>query len=371
MERGASSLGRIAADCPLRHTVNVNSRSRTLSATVATVCIPVYNRAESVCRAIDSALTQDLEGLEVLVVDNCSTDGTWNAIRSFRDSRLRPVRNSVNRGMFGNFNRCLQLARGEFLRFLCSDDMLTHGTIAREVATLRDRTNATLVTTRCEHVDERGNLLYRSADYLAAGQYSGSTLIHEAMWFLAQYAGNVFNFPSGILFRRAAAHKAGAFAESLGGAADLDYWLRLLDHGDGIVLDEPGCRVVEHAGRASHELFYAGRYMRGHFELLRRRERGLRTAGADTDRMLTLMGGRCLAYVIKSLMRGRIDSGRLHWQMRAEYRVPLAAALNALFFQIMLRARRRIFGTRIRPCRLFRRSMGEFPPNAEPSAKAA
>jgi glycosyltransferase involved in cell wall biosynthesis len=99
-----------------------------------TVAIPVFNRKDMVQRAVASALAQPVSSLDVLVVDNCSTDGTWDALQRLSDPRLRLVRNSHNVGLFGNFNRCLDLATGTYLRFLCSDDTLAAGCLQREIS---------------------------------------------------------------------------------------------------------------------------------------------------------------------------------------------------------------------------------------------
>ena len=69
---------------------------------ICTVAIPVYNRRDLVQRALQSVLTQDIDDLDILVVDNCSDDGTWEALTAYRDPRLRLVRNERNVGLFGN-----------------------------------------------------------------------------------------------------------------------------------------------------------------------------------------------------------------------------------------------------------------------------
>jgi len=91
---------------------------------LVSICIPTYNRAGMVGDAIGSALAQTYPALEVLVVDNASTDGTAEVVASFRDPRLRFVRNPENLGLFGNFNRCIELARGTLIHLLHSDDTI-------------------------------------------------------------------------------------------------------------------------------------------------------------------------------------------------------------------------------------------------------
>lgn len=84
------------------------------------VIIPVWNRAREVCRAIDSALAQTLAPLEVLVIDDGSTDDTAQALARYGE-RIRVLRQS-NQGVAAARNTGIANARGELLAFLDSDD---------------------------------------------------------------------------------------------------------------------------------------------------------------------------------------------------------------------------------------------------------
>jgi cellulose synthase/poly-beta-1,6-N-acetylglucosamine synthase-like glycosyltransferase len=94
---------------------------------LVSICIPTYNRAEMVGDAIRSALAQTYPAIEVVVVDNASTDRTAEVVASLQDPRLRFVRNESNLGLFGNFNRCIELARGSLVHILHSDDTIPPG----------------------------------------------------------------------------------------------------------------------------------------------------------------------------------------------------------------------------------------------------
>jgi len=91
---------------------------------LVSICIPTYNRASMVGEAIRSALGQTYAPLEVLVVDNASADTIEDVVGSFHDPRLKLVKNEKNLGMFGNFNRCIELARGKYIHILHSDDYI-------------------------------------------------------------------------------------------------------------------------------------------------------------------------------------------------------------------------------------------------------
>jgi glycosyltransferase involved in cell wall biosynthesis len=216
--------------------------------TKCTVAIPVYNRQNLTLNhvALESALAQDMPDLEILVVDDCSTDGTYETLQSYHDPRLRLVRNERNVGLFGNFNRCLHLAQGQYLRILCSDDKLIPGCLGREVDIMDVHPNVVLLSTRGRRVDESGRILGPQAHHFRSGIYSGQQAIHAALWFQAHYAYNPFNYPSGILLRREVAIQVGLFDTTMRMAGDVDFFLRMLERGDLAVLDALGCEITMH-----------------------------------------------------------------------------------------------------------------------------
>ena len=219
-----------------------------------TIAIPVYNREKFIGRAIDSALAQNVSDLEVLVVDNCSTDHTWEVLHTYRDSRLRLVRNETNLGLFGNFNCCLSLAKGKYLRFLCSDDTLVAGTLKREIAVMDAHPHVALLSTRGQRMDEEGNFLGFQADHFKQGVYSGNKSIYAILWYQAYYAYNSLNYPSGILIRRDFSEQVGQFDVNMKMLGDVDFFLRVLEHGDLAVLNTLGCNITIHVNQQSSYL---------------------------------------------------------------------------------------------------------------------
>src|SRR4051794_32697132 len=91
---------------------------------VVSVCIRVFNGQDYVGVCIDYALGQTFPDFELLVVDNCSDDRTPEIVRSYHDQRIRYIRNDRNLGMGGNFNRCLELARGKYIVIIPHDDLI-------------------------------------------------------------------------------------------------------------------------------------------------------------------------------------------------------------------------------------------------------
>jgi len=97
------------------------------------VIVPVFNRAEMIAEAVKSILTQSLSDLEIIVVDDGSSDGSQAVVEAIDDSRIRLIRHARNQGIPGARNTGLAAARGEFIAWLDSDDVARPSRLERQV----------------------------------------------------------------------------------------------------------------------------------------------------------------------------------------------------------------------------------------------
>lgn len=97
-----------------------------MSRPLASILIPVYNRAALIEQTVRSALAQTYAPIEVVVVDNASTDGTWDVLQQLarQDTRLRIFRNDSNIGPVRNWRACAEQACGDYAKILWSDDLI-------------------------------------------------------------------------------------------------------------------------------------------------------------------------------------------------------------------------------------------------------
>lgn len=107
---------------------------------LVSILIPVYNRELFIADCIDSALNQTFSNIEVVVIDNASTDNTWNICKKYekQDARVRIFRNNENIGPVKNWICCSQKARGKFSKILFSDDLLDPDCISMMLRILED-----------------------------------------------------------------------------------------------------------------------------------------------------------------------------------------------------------------------------------------
>ena len=227
------------------------------STPLCTIAIPVYHRMDSALAfaAVESALRERGRDIEILIVDDHTTDGTWERIRGLvTDDRARLLRNDRNLGLFQNFNRCLDQARGRYVRILCSDDVLEPGSLHAELAVMERHPDMALLTTRGLRVDPDGRVLGLQAGALPEGYYRGDRGIAAVLRANSDTGYNSLNYPSGVLLRRTAADAAGRFRIDMRMSADVEYFLRVIQHGALGVLNRIGCRITVHDDQVGSRL---------------------------------------------------------------------------------------------------------------------
>lgn len=130
-----------------------------VSRPLVSILIPVYNRRELVRRSIESALAQTYPWVEVVVCDNCSTDGTYEVVQEYARStrRLKALRHSKNLGPVRNWMSCLKHSAGEYVKFLFSDDWIAPTYVERTLAILQSRRDVGFVFSSVDiHFDLAG-----------------------------------------------------------------------------------------------------------------------------------------------------------------------------------------------------------------------
>jgi glycosyltransferase involved in cell wall biosynthesis len=96
------------------------------------IIIPTYNAAQTLPKALESVLGQTRKDLEILIIDNCSTDNSLQIANSLNDERIK-IHSAKDKGVYDAMNRGIEYARGEWLYFLGSDDHLFDNEVLNDV----------------------------------------------------------------------------------------------------------------------------------------------------------------------------------------------------------------------------------------------
>ena len=189
-----------------------------MPADLVTVVVVAYNNWPDVELAVHSALCQSHRAVEVIVVDNSSTDATAQELPVLFGDRIRYVRQPNTRDS-GAYNTGMRLARGEFVQFLDGDDLLAPDKLEKQVAAFAGEPAADVI-----FGDVR---TFRTLPGpVESCDSSPRDLDDMLLAFLARY-GNLVIPMAGMLFRRSALEKVGPFDETLY-CSDVDYELRAL-----------------------------------------------------------------------------------------------------------------------------------------------
>jgi len=182
---------------------------------IVSVVIPTFNRAHLVGQAIKSVLCQTYQGFEIIVVDDASIDNTEEVVKGFGNPRIHFLRNSQNHGASWARNSGAEVAQGEYLAFLDSDDLWYPEFLERQLTALNDfPLDVGMIC--CSMVRKQGeshSVITPSATYLT---FDGN---------LVQARGGLCS--SSFVVRRAAFHTIGGFDVNFSSFQDFDFLLRM------------------------------------------------------------------------------------------------------------------------------------------------
>lgn len=198
------------------------------------VVMPAYNIEPYIAAAVRSALAAGLSDVEVLVVDDGSTDGTVAAVRAIDDARVTVIETARSGGPSRPRNIGLAQARAPYVSMLDSDDLLKPDKLAASVAALEACPSAGLAFGDYEKMDPEGNVFETSFVYDYPVFQGLAWLPAGDDWRLIQQRelarGLLYeNFigTSGVVMRTELVRRLGGFLEEIPNGDDLDLWFRL------------------------------------------------------------------------------------------------------------------------------------------------
>jgi glycosyltransferase involved in cell wall biosynthesis len=195
------------------------------------LCIPAFQAERHLKATLDSVLAQNYSNLEIVIVDNNSSDGTRDILATVTDDRVRIIRNTTTVPMVDNWNLVVQQSRGQFVKLICADDTIEPDCAAAQSAILQGNPDVALVSARTDFIDDEGMLLRRARGLGGVvGRQSGERVVRQ----IVRSGSNPIGPPVSAMFRRDDFDRCGGFVrESLfPNIIDVGLWVRLLQIGD-------------------------------------------------------------------------------------------------------------------------------------------
>lgn len=199
---------------------------------LVSVVIPAYNHGAYLDAAIRSVLDQDYPRIELIVIDDGSTDDTKSVLEKYAEQFH--FESQANAGQVATLNRGWQMSRGEILAYLSADDLLMPTAVTRAVACLGKNSDAVLVYCDFNLVDPHSQVVRR----VTTADFDYATMVSE----LLCYPG------PGAFLRRSAFERAGTWDRQFRQMPDFEYWLRLGLHGRFVRIPEVLAAFRVHPG---------------------------------------------------------------------------------------------------------------------------
>jgi len=207
---------------------------------LVSVVIPVYNCERYVLSALESIVNQSYKNIEIIVVDDKSTDNSLKIIKSVssKDKRVVVLELPKNCGVSGARNKGIVVSRGEYYASMDADDIAVPSRIEKQVAFLEGNPNIAFVGLQIQIIDESGRII---------GNRNYPTNIKDV--YKRILLGNPFPGP-GLLIRNSVLKELGGYNENLPVCEDYDLCLRLLRNSNGLNLKDSLLLYRLHKGQS-------------------------------------------------------------------------------------------------------------------------
>lgn len=202
--------------------------------------MPLFNTAAFIRETLDSILAQNFQDFELIIVDDCSTDGSVKIVESYSDPRIRLLKNETNIGVAAARNLGLDAAKGEFLAFFDSDDVALPGCFETKIKLLNANPRLQIIGSRMQGIDHTGTHTKNLWGYSDTAEKLSPTLLFR----------NVL-CTSGLTMRREIIGGK-YFRTDLPVASDYEMWVRLVDNTNTLALSDIMVKYREHPSNITH-----------------------------------------------------------------------------------------------------------------------
>ncbi len=267
------------------------------------VVMPVYNVERFIDEAIDSVLDQTFTDLELVIVDDASTDSTWKIAtkRAVDEPRIRVIRNERNLGAAAAANIGIRAAFAPLIARMDGDDISVPARFEKQVATLNTHPHFAVVGTFASHINELGRLL----------SLSGTGPTTEAEFNDLRRAGKpTMVFGGTALFTRNLFDQVGGYDPRIRVAEDLELFDRMADVGPVIAIPEPLLLYRLHPGSTVERTFLEGRRIH-RFVAARRQAQNSGQNTMDLEQFIQWERDRPLWYRLRDRLQ---DNSQYHYR---------------------------------------------------------
>ena len=204
---------------------------------IVTVLMSAYNTEEFVAEAVESVLQQSFREFELLIFDDKSTDSSLNILQSFKDPRIRLVKNDENLGLTRNLIQGMHMARGEFVARMDADDICLPHRLAVQVSYMKKHSDISVLGSAVTFFDESGweFIAHQPTEHddIKCTLFFGFTMLHPSVMIRkSDFEKHGLNYDPAFRFSQ-----------------DHDLWTRAIHKLRFANIYEPLLRMREHGGK--------------------------------------------------------------------------------------------------------------------------
>ena len=217
-----------------------------------TIILPVYNGGNYLFESVNSVLTQSLTNFELLIIDDCSKDGSWEYLNSVKDSRIKLFKNESNKGLFYNLNYLVKQSNSQLIKLWAQDDIMLSDCLETFVSFYEFHPEVGFVYSQRIMIDENGiekenNKIDNTPEIISRELHS------KIAYYTGSIAGNIAN----VCISKKALLQVGGFNETMRISADFEMWVRIAEYFHVGHINKKLIKLRDHKGQLSrNEKYY-------------------------------------------------------------------------------------------------------------------
>jgi len=218
---------------------------------LVSICIPAYNTAKFLKESLDSIVNQTYTNREIIVSNNASTDDTEKIVKKYVEKyKIKYFKNDKNIGPWRNFERCISLAKGEYIAIFHADDIYMPNIVQKQVENFQKNIHIGAVFTNANLINSRGEIIGESK--LPVELKKKEIYYFSEIFFSALNNLNYLICPS-VMVKSKIYHEVIPFRDDLfETASDMDMWFRILEKYPIVILPE---KLINYRISNTHETY--------------------------------------------------------------------------------------------------------------------
>ena len=213
-----------------------------------TIILPVYNGGNYLIESVNSVLQQSLSNFELLIIDDCSNDGSWEYLNNINDDRIQLFRNATNKGLFYNLNFLIEKSNSDLIKLWSQDDIMNPNCLRSIVDFHNTNKNLGFSYSQREMMNEFGQI-----KQVVNNDNTPEIISKDLHARIAYYTGSVAGNIANVCINKIALSKVGLFNESMKISADFDMWVRMAEYFEIGHINSRLIKLRDHTGQLSRQ----------------------------------------------------------------------------------------------------------------------